>query len=279
MAPKDGTQELDTEKYYNTLVDVIGKATALPLVRVDRETFLATKFKNHPELDRILAEGPTSVLSAEEIRVHARKIVSANTKKTSGIAFMAGLPANFATMVPAGMADTVQYFGFAIRMAQQIGYLYGDTDIFGSDSELSEEGQNRIIVYLGAMFGVSGAASLVNKSLVPHVSSHLAKKVVSTPLTKTTWYPLLKRIAATLGYKITKQALGKTISKSVPIIGGAVSGGLTWVTFKPLGKRLIEVFEDQLCDSGIEATAQPEWDMIDAEVLADADNTEASTPD
>lgn len=279
MASKGNAKRLDTEKYYGILVDVIGKATALPMVRVDRTTFLTAKFKNHPELDRILVEGTTSVLSIDEIRTHALKVVSANTKKTSGIAFMAGLPSSPLAMIPAGMGDTVQYFGYAIRMAQEIAYLYGDIDIFTNGNELSEEGQNRLIMYLGTMFGVSGAASLVKKNLVPHLSTHLAKKVVSKPLTKTTWYPLLKRVAAALGYKITKQALGKTITKSVPVIGGVVSGGLTWATFKPLGNRLIEVFEDQLRTSENETTAEPEWDVIDSEVLVTEEHPETSKQD
>ena len=49
-----------------------------------------------------------------------------------------------------------------------------------------------------------------------------------------------------LGAKITKKTVEKTITKGVPVLGGAVSGGIAWASFKPMGKRLIDVFERQL---------------------------------
>ncbi|MGP5244397.1 hypothetical protein ACTXMA_09490, partial [Corynebacterium variabile] len=61
-------------------------------------------------------------------------------------------------------------------------------------------------------------------------------------LTKTVWYPVLKKVAAQLGQKITKKTVEKTITKAVPVIGGVVSAGLTFATFRPMGYRLADVF-------------------------------------
>lgn len=61
-------------------------------------------------------------------------------------------------------------------------------------------------------------------------------------LTKTTWYPIAKKVGSILGYKITKKTVESVISKAVPVIGGAISGGITYVTFKPMGRRLADVF-------------------------------------
>ena len=47
-----------------------------------------------------------------------------------------------------------------------------------------------------------------------------------------------------LGKKITKKTVEKTISKAIPLIGGVISGGLTFVTFRPMGFRLTNVFVD-----------------------------------
>ncbi len=57
-------------------------------------------------------------------------------------------------------------------------------------------------------------------------------------LTKTFWYPIVKKIASWLGVKLTKDSMGKAVSKVIPLIGAAVSGTLTYATFKPMANKL-----------------------------------------
>lgn len=71
-----------------------------------------------------------------------------------------GFPGRVAA-VAAGSADMIQYFGFAINLAQKIAYLFGEDDLFSGESELNEGAKVRILAYLGAMFGASGAAAMV----------------------------------------------------------------------------------------------------------------------
>ncbi|MEM5773680.1 MAG: zinc ribbon domain-containing protein, partial [Anaerolineaceae bacterium] len=66
----------------------------------------------------------------------------------------------------------------------------------------------------------------------------VAKKVAAKALTKTWYYPIVKKIAAMLGQKIVKESFAKGVSKAVPVLGGAISGGLTFATFKPMAHRL-----------------------------------------
>lgn len=75
---------------------------------------------------------------------------------------------------------------------------------------------------------------------------NLGKKVAQQALTKTAWYPLVKKIGSIIGFKITKQSIGKSITKVVPVIGGVISGGLTYMTFKPMGNKLADTFVDLL---------------------------------
>lgn len=75
-------------------------------------------------------------------------------------------------MVATGSADVAQYFGFAINMAQKIAYLFGEDDLFNENNNLSDEATVKIIGYLGAMFGVSGATSIIAKT------STIAGKIV-----------------------------------------------------------------------------------------------------
>jgi len=95
-------------------------------------------------------------------------------------------------MIAAGGADVAQYFGFAINLAQQIAYLFGEDELFDGGGQLSEAAQIRVIAYLGAMFGAAGAAALVSQTS-KRAGANLGKKVAAQALTKTAWYPLVKK--------------------------------------------------------------------------------------
>ena len=246
--------EQSQDKLYATTLQTIGAVSKLPVVRVDREAFLRKHFGDSPHLDVILERGPQAVYSVESLRKKADSIINSSAAKTSALSFASGLPGNPAVMVAAGGADVAQYFGFAINLAQQIAYLFGEDELFdGGSGQLSEAAQIRVIAYLGAMFGAAGAAALVsNTSKI--AGANLGKKVAAQALTKTAWYPMVKKVGAVIGMKITKKTVEKTITKAVPIVGGVVSGGLTYVTFRPMGHRLADAlvrnlngdFDDQL---------------------------------
>ena len=51
----------------------------------------------------------------------------------------------------------------------------------------------------------------------------------------------MKKVTASIGVKITKQTVGKVVTKAVPVLGGVVSGGITYVTFRPMGKRFTDM--------------------------------------
>lgn len=241
------------DKLYATTLQTIGAVANLPIVRVDREAFLRKQFAGDEHLDVILRDGPTMVYTAESLRQKADSIIKNSTAKTSAASFAAGLPSNPVVMVAAGGADVVQYFGFSINLAQQIAYLFGEDELFDGGGNLSEAAQIRVIAYLGVMLGAAGAAGLVVQTS-KQAGAVMGKKVAAQALTKTTWYPLVKKVGALVGQKITKKTVEKTITKAVPVLGGLVSGGLTYVTFRPMGGRLADVlmqnvlgeFDDQL---------------------------------
>lgn len=47
-----------------------------------------------------------------------------------------------------------------------------------------------------------------------------------------------KKVAANLGFRMTKQSFAKGAAKTIPIVGAVISGGLTFATFPPMAKRL-----------------------------------------
>lgn len=234
--------QLNQDQLYSTMLQTITAASQFPFVRVDREEFLRKQFKDDEHLETILKYGPQSVYQEESLRKRADQIINNMTNQTSLISFAAGMPSTPFTAAAAGTADIAQYFGYALNMAQQIAYLFGEDALFtDGKKQISEEDQYRIVAYLGVMLGAAGSASLLTK-VSKRVGINLGKKVANKALTKTTWYPLLKKVGALIGTKITKKTVEKSISKLVPVIGGIVSGGLTYATFRPMGRKLADTF-------------------------------------
>jgi hypothetical protein len=234
------------DKFYSRTLQTIGAVARLPIVRVDREAFIRKHFGGSPHLDVILGQGPQAVYTVQSLRKKADSLIKNSVTKTSVAAFAMGLPGNPAVAIPAGAADLAQYFGFAINLAQQLAYLFGEDDLFDAGGgDLSEAAQMRVVAYLGAMFGVAGAAALVSHTSTA-VGANLGKKVAAKALTKTAWYPLVKKVGALVGKQVTKKTVEKTITKAVPVVGGAISGGLTYVTFRPMGRRLADTLAKHL---------------------------------
>lgn len=265
---------------YAVVIQTINAASQLPIVKVNREEFLRNQFKDSRYLDSILEHGPQKVLTPEALRKRADKIIKDSTTKTSITSFVAGLPSNPVTAVVAGGVDIVQYMGFALNLAQQIAYLFGEDDLYeGNYKELPEEVQIRIITYLGIMFGASGASALI-VNVSKAAGMNIGKKVAMKPLMKTAWYPFVRKVGTIIGVKITKKSVSSVITKTIPIIGGVASGGITYFTFKPMGARLADTFEKILNgefepESQIEDELNPEFkDSLNNSEIIDAEFSE-----
>lgn len=207
---------------------------------------MRTEFSGHNQIEKIIKEGPQSVFSAQDLRKRAQNIINNTTTKTSIASFVAGIPSNPFTAGASGVADIFQYYGFVLNLSQQIAYLFGEDNLFNEGShDLPDDVKIRIIAYLGIMSGVSGAHALI-ENVSKIASKNIGKKIAQQTLTKTTWYPLVKKIGGALGYTITKQTVGKTVTKVVPLIGGFISGGITYLTFNVMGNKLADTFEDLL---------------------------------
>ncbi len=245
---RNGVREMSNNNNagYNVTMDLITSLSKLPLVRVDRDEFLKKTFSKSEHLDRILVEGPQAVYTVESIRNMADMIIRSSTNKTMAASFLAGLPSNPAIAIAAGGADITQFFGFALNLAQRLAYLFGEDELFSGDhDEVNDLAKSRIVGYLGVMLGASGAASLVIATSKKQAVA-IGKKVAAKKLMSTAWYPLMKKLAGKIGVRITKKTVGNAVTKFVPVLGGAVSAGITRLTFKPMGKRLADVFVKNL---------------------------------
>ncbi|MFT8703720.1 MAG: hypothetical protein ABF755_03030 [Oenococcus oeni] len=82
-----------------------------------------------------------------------------DTEKSTAFSFAAGLPSNPVMMAGTATAGILQYFAFAIRMAQEVAYVFGRPSIFDEDGVLIEAGEREVMLYLGVMLGIAAANS------------------------------------------------------------------------------------------------------------------------
>lgn len=233
------------EKNYAIAVSMIEKVSKLPMVRVDREKYLVELFKPRNEIEKneLLAQGPYKLYDLEVLKKTAYNEVMSMTRKTSLLSASTGLVSNPVPYAAAGLGavDIGQYYGNLLNVLQKISYIFGQGDFFGADNKLSEENKDKILLYLGVMFSI-GVAGGVFSAISKPVGKNIGKKVAASALTKTAWYPVLQKIGPMIGLKITKDGVGKSVSKYIPILGAAISGSMTYVTFKPMGKKLVDKF-------------------------------------
>ncbi len=230
------------------LEKVVTTAVQIPGVKVDRAKFLTETFDEaeYP-LQDILDLGPVSAnIPREKLRLLATKLIFKRTSESSVASFVAGIPGGFA-MAATIPLDILQFFGMALRLAQELSYLYGAEDLWREGEIDSEKIRNQLILYCGVMFGVSGAVTGV-RLLTAQLAKTALKKIPQKALTKTFWYPLVKQICKALSIKVTKTTVAHGVSKVVPIIGGVISGSLNFASMMPMANRLQKTLDKTYFD-------------------------------
>ena len=220
-------------------MQVLQQVVKLPVVKVDRSKFLVDKFSkllDPKEIPRLLEEGPTALLSQDILDKVADSCIKDNVLMASGTSVLAGIPGGLALAITIP-TDVAQFYAFSLKLAQELGYIYGYDDLWASRNELSEEAQNTLLLYLGVMLGVNSAGALLRAGGVS-VAKHVMKTVPQKALAKTLWYPILEKVLKIFGVTLTRRGLAKGMGKAIPILGGVISGGLTYATMKPMGERL-----------------------------------------
>ena len=220
-------------------MQVLQQVVKLPVVKVDRSKFLVDKFSKQldpKDIPRLLEEGPTALLSQDILDKVADSCIKDNVLLASGTSVLAGIPGGLALAITIP-TDVAQFYAFSLKLAQELGYIYGYDDLWASRNELSEEAKNTLLLYLGVMLGVNSAGALLRSGGVS-VAKHVMKTVPQKALAKTLWYPILEKILKIFGVTLTRRGLAKGMGKAIPILGGVISGGLTYATMKPMGERL-----------------------------------------
>lgn len=232
--------ELVKSNSSNTYEMILKSAMSMPEVKIDRETFLFAELKKYYSIDvtnEAIRKNPAyAEIDKAIIDKIASNSIAFETNKVSALSFAAGMPGGLAMFgtVPADMA---QYFAHILRIMQKLIYLYGWDDLFDENGTLDAETTNLLTLFVGVMFGVQEAGKALTQLSIK-MAPTLCKKIAAKPLTKGFIYPIVKKVATMVGAKMTKDIFAKGVSKIVPVIGGVASGGLTYVTYRPMANKL-----------------------------------------
>ena len=216
---------------------VVNESLKLPFIKIDRSEFLIKKFGEQvDDIQKLIDEGPQVFFSKEELDESAKKVINANVLQSSSLSFASGLPGGFA-MAATIPADIAQFYGYSLKLAQEISYIYGYNNMWSDQGELTEDAKNTLILYLGVMLGVTSAGASV-RILSNKLALQALKKIPQKALTKTMYYPIIKKVMAIFGAKLTKATFANGVSKVIPVVGGVLSGSMNYLSLKPMANKL-----------------------------------------
>ena len=218
---------------------IVSLALEMPGVRINRDSFLRSQLKIYctdAQISKVLERGTIGNVSIEVLDKIASDCIKSHTIKATSLSAVLGMPGGFA-IVGTVPGDLAQYYYHVFVVAQKLAYIYGYPDLCDEDGNFTDDSVQMLTVFVGVMSGVA-AANKVIQEIAEQVQKEILKRLPRYALTKTLLYPLIKQVAKWIGVSITKQSFARGVSKIVPFVGGAVSGGLTYMTFKPQSKNL-----------------------------------------
>ena len=232
--PVDANLEMDDEEAF--AYKILRRAAMLNGVAIKRDVFLRTELAKKCTPEQVDAAVETTPQKAgipmDVIDELADAAISIETRKVSGLSALAGIPGGLVLFgtIP---ADLMQYFAHSLRIEQKLAYLYGWESFLSDEDEIDDETMYQLILFLGVMMQVGGVNVSLTKFAAKTAQAGVAKAIEKQALTKTVWYKPLQHVLKVIGVKMTKSTLAETMAKGVPLLGGAVSGGITYFTFHP----------------------------------------------
>ena len=205
------------------LKDFVLMAVKVPGVNINRREFLKKelgKKNDEKKVAKALETNPKMAkIDNATIEYIVDDVIEDERKKVVAISAALGVSGAVAITLP---TDITQYFGFMLRAAQKLMYLYGYPELNVSEN-MDNDTVNILAIALGTMLGVQGAdAALRNasKGIIASISAGLKVSTKGIP----------QFFGSLAGIGVGKIGLG-VVGLSLPIIGGAISGGLTHITF------------------------------------------------
>jgi hypothetical protein len=124
-------------------------------------------------------------------------------------------------------ADIIQFYYHVIVTAQELAYVYGFNK--AEDSQFKEF----LTILIGVMNEIPEAEDAFKKLADDEFSGKLGKAALGKMLDKA-----IVKIAVQISVQLGKRGMLKAVTKAVPLVGGIVSGGVTYFQFKPMCDNL-----------------------------------------
>lgn len=267
---QNGNGEIDIE-------DVIVMGLKVPGIRIDREAFLQKELQNkfsQQVIDDAIAHNPLHAeIPTEEIDRIADEVINYERTCVSGISTALGMPGGVA-MVATIPADIAQYYGYMLRATQKLMYLYGfpAIDLEEKGQTFDSETMNTLIICIGVMYGVAGANNAL-KVMAKALATGVEKQLLRKALTKGTIYPIVKNVAKWFSVKMTKEVFAGFFKKAIPVVGGVIGGGITFLSFKPCCDKLKKSLQNTML-SNPNYQSTPEEDVIIIEGCGETYNSD-----
>lgn len=243
-------------------LEFLAKVVRVPGVRVNREEFLRQELRKLRMGDDAIARAIDSNpllagVALTEIDRLAEEAISYEMNKSAAISFVAGIPGGFA-MLGTIPADLMQYYAHALRIMQKLVYLYGWGELLPDGRETDDDTLGVLAVFFGVMLGVGGAAQSLTAFARIAAKTAYQNHATKRALMSITWYPVVKHSLRLIGINVTKSTAAKGFSKIVPVIGGFVSSGLTFMALQSQSALLKEHLRE-IPPPGVDAD---EWDQL-----------------
>lgn len=242
-----------------TLETILIAAMKVPMVKVRRDPFLRAQLEPYfpqEQVEQAIQYNPaTAKITLKMIDGIARSVIKNETLFVT-INSSLTMISDFTLPGSSIPEDLVVYFVCVFRIIQKLAYLYGFPE-FDFDTESNADILNTAIIFIGVMTGDTAAVKGLNE-LSKAVAKQIATKLPRLHLAKTLLYQIIKKYATKVGIKINKVIFAKVCSSFVPVVGVALSGGLTWLMFKPMCTRLQKTLRKlPLCDPNSEKYKEP----------------------
>ena len=265
---QNGNGEVDIE-------DVIIMGLKVPGIRIDRANFLQkelhTKFSQEVIDDAIAFNPLHAKIPVEVIDKIADEVIKYERACVSGISTALGMPGGVA-MVATIPADIAQYYGYMLRATQKLMYLYGfpAIDVEEKGQTFDSETMNILIICMGVMYGAAGANNAL-KAMAKALAAGVEKQLLRKALTKGTIYPIVKSVAKWFSVKMTKEVFAGFFKKAIPVVGGVIGGGITFLSFKPCCDKLKASLQNTMLSNPNYQPTEENDDLVivDAEIPED----------
>jgi hypothetical protein len=251
-------------------IEFLKKIVRVPGVRISRDDFLRQELRERGVPEEVIRSAintnpAVAGISLADLDRLADQVISYETNKSAAISFAAGIPGGLA-MFGTIPADVTQYYVHAFRIVQKLAYLYGWRELLSAKEDVDDETIGVIAIFFGVMLDVENAAMSLASFASSTVMNTVKKQVTKQLLVKTSWYRAVKKTLRSIGVNLTKKAFTQGFSKELPVIGGVVSSGLTFMSLQSQSSRLKKHLRE-LPPPGIDSEM---W----KQVLAAADSVE-----